>query len=456
MEKNMRSPKWKSYSSITAGLCFAAVLGTTNLVAQPGPRPAVDPGVRPGGADAGNPLPGLTADELNAFVLADEVFNAVDSVRGDIPGEEDEGLGPTFNSNGCASCHSQPAVGGTSPRANPQIAVATLHGARNRIPSFLSPDGPVREVRFKRNPDGSPDGGVHSLFVITGRSDAPPGFNLAQTDFEPQVAANNVAFRIPTPLFGAGLIEAIPERAILENQRANQNAKVRLGISGRANFNENDGTVSRFGWKAQNKSLMLFAGEAYNVEQGVTNDLFPNARELGNQSLIDGQPESTVDLATGGIADIEEFTIFMRLLDAPRRRNPPGANNGSITAGNAHFNNMGCVQCHTATLTTGTSPIAALSNKPVPLFSDLLVHNMGSNLADEIRQGLAGSDEFRTAPLWGLGQRIFFLHDGRTTSLDAAIRAHAGPGSEANAVIETYDNLNAPQKQDLFNFLRSL
>lgn len=419
---------------------------------------ATDLGARPGASDAGSPLSGLTADELAAFKIAKETFDAVDSVSGTIPGEDDEGLGPTFNLNSCAGCHAFPASGGTSPRTNPQIAVATLHGARNVVPTFLQLNGPIKEVRFKRNPDGSPDGGVHSLFVITGRSDAPAGFNLTQTNFAAQ-PANNLTFRIPTPLFGTGLIEAIPEKALEDNLGANvplAPTKATLGISGRLNRSGNDGTVQRFGWKAQNKSLMMFAGEAYNVEQGVTNDLFPNARELRDQALDDGQPESTVDLATGGIADVEQFTIFMRLLDAPKPRIPANVSSTSVISGAQRFAEVGCVQCHTPALTTGKSPVAALSNKIVPLFSDLAVHDMGTGLADDIAQGGASGREFRTAPLWGVGQRLFFLHDGRATNLADAISAHSSSGSEANTVLQRYTALSDTQKQDLLNFLRSL
>lgn len=440
-------------TSMTTGLCFIIVVQLSSA--------ATDPGVRPG-VDAGAPLPGLSGAEANAFTIAKATFSAVDSVQGTIAGEDDVGLGPTFNLNSCVGCHAFPAAGGTSPTTNPQIAVATLHGARNTVPSFLSASGPVREVRFKRNSDGSSDGGVHALFVITGRSDSPPGFDLAQTNFAPQVTANNVSFRIPTPVFGLGLVEMIPDAAILANLAANPNNKRNLGITGRVNRSGNDGTVTRFGWKAQNKSLLMFAGEAYNVEQGVTNDLFPNSRELGTQTLPANQPESTVDLATGGIGDIEQFTIFMRLLNPPQRRNPPGVSNASVSAGSTHFLELGCIQCHTPTLTSGPSTVSALSNKPTNLFSDLLLHQMGPGLADEVGQGAAGGDEFRTAPLWGLGQRIFLLHDGRTRDLNTAILAHASNAngtfgaSEGNNCIQNYNNLADAGKQDLFNFLRSL
>jgi CxxC motif-containing protein (DUF1111 family) len=120
------------------------------------------------------------------------------------------------------------------------------------------------------------------------------------------------------------------------------------------------------------------------------------------------------------------------------------------------------VQCHTRSLRTENTTVAALRNREVMLFSDLALHNMGPGLADDIVQGLAGPDEFRTAPLWGLGQRIFFLHDGRTRDLLQAVQAHRSQGnstfgpSEANAVIDRFNALPAARRQDMLNFLRSL
>ena len=155
---------------------------------------AGDPGVRGGSAGAGAPIAGLTKTEL-AF------FNAG---TGEFADEEDvaDGLGPTMNLGSCGGCHLQPALGGTSPPVNPQVAFATLNGAANSVPSFITANGPVREARFVKNPDGTPDGGVHDLFTITRRSDAP-GCMLAQPDFEKELARRNVIFRIPTPVFGA-------------------------------------------------------------------------------------------------------------------------------------------------------------------------------------------------------------------------------------------------------------
>lgn len=416
---------------------------------------SIDPGPRASPAStAGSPLGGLTPNELAAFTAAKAVFQEVDSVSGTLSGGS--GLGPRFNMDSCAGCHAHPTVGGSSPPANPQIAVATKAGAGNTIPPFITATGPVRIARFVRSPSGTPDGGVHDLFTITGRSDAP-GCDIAQPDFASALANNNVIFRIPTPVFGAGLIEAIDDAAILANMNSNAQQKAALGIAGHENRSANDGSLTRFGWKAQNKSLSIFAGEAYNVEQGVTNDLFPNERESGGNCRFNATPEDHIDL--NGLSgspvtpsDVISFVFFMRFLDAP----PRGDISNSTNNGQIIFSSIGCALCHTPSIQTASSTTAALSNKMVNLFSDLVVHNMGSGLADGVTQGFAAGNEFRTAPLWGLGQRLFFLHDGRTTDLAQVIAAHASAGSEANKVIANYTALSAAQKRDLIAFLRSL
>jgi CxxC motif-containing protein (DUF1111 family) len=418
-------------------------------------------------------LPGLTSDEAQFFQDGLTRFQDIEVVTGG----DNNGLGPRFNSNQCSSCHLQPAVGGTSPEPNPLPAVATLNGAKNTLPWFITANGPIREARFKRNPDGTPDGGVHALFVITGRADAA-GCNIAQPNFRPagdpltgQEGNRNIIFRIPTPVFGAGLIEGIPDSTILHNMRADISTKARLGISGHpnahisgtANRSANDGTITRFGWKAQNKSLLIFAGEAYNVEMGVTNQLFPQERDETPGCVFNATPEDTLNFSanpnTAVLSDIEAFADFMRMLAPPI----PAPDTPSIVSGRAIFNRTGCSACHTPSLTTGkiasgsaTTPSAALSNQTANLFSDLLLHHMGKGLADGITQGAAGPDEFRTAPLWGVGQRIFFLHDGRTINLIEAIEAHRSRGSEANEVIRRFNRLSDEHQQDVINFLRSL
>jgi CxxC motif-containing protein (DUF1111 family) len=265
------------------------------------------------------------------------------------------------------------------------------------------------------------------------------------------------------------LIEAIDDDTILANLQAHSGTKQSLGIggrpnrtSGRPNTSGNDGTVTRFGWKAQNKSLEIFSGEAYNVEQGVTNDLFPQERDETQACSFNPTPESSTHFeAANPLAvpsDVVMFAAFMRLLAPPT----PIPDTDTIVRGRKLFGDVGCALCHTPTLHTGKSSVMATRDKDANLYSDLVLHNMGSGLADGVSQGGAGGDEFRTAPLWGLGKRIFFLHDGRTKDLLEAIQAHAGFGggqylpSEANQVIAQFNQLNEIDKQHMMNFLRSL
>jgi CxxC motif-containing protein (DUF1111 family) len=478
--KNTDSIRYKT--KLTLCIVFLAVVSSaTVMVGQLAVR---DPGVRGGAVDSGDPMDSVatTQGAADFFINGQMRFQDVEVVGGQL---NNTGLGPRFNTNQCSSCHAQPAVGGTSPSTtdypflgpNPETLVYNLHGqnGQNTLPSFITPDGPVREARFKffLNRNGSlnntPDGGVHDLFVISGRGDAGT-CAIKQPDFAHNLALNNVIFRIPTPVFGAGLIENISDEAILFNMESNERQKQFLGISGHPNRDGNDGAIARFGWKAQNKSLEVFAGEAYNVEMGVTNELFQNERASPDEAQQGGLPPNcrlnpTPEDATNFMAspnsavpsDVVEFAMFMRLLAPPKpsASNPGGAE--SITNGSRVFGSIGCALCHTPTLRTATSSVTpGLNQVNANLFSDLLVHHMGANLADGVSQGSAGPDEFRSAPLWGLGQRIFFLHDGRSRDLVDAIQQHASSGSEANGVIQNFKRLSPQQQQDLLNFLRSL
>src|SRR5271154_912146 len=374
--------------------CLAAALAMPGCRTSDGMvNGAVDPGVRGGTPGSGGPLANLTSDESAFFQDGSSRFAEVEVVSGG----SNNGLGPRFNSIQCLSCHSQPAPGGTSPAQNPLIAIATLNGAKNIVPWFITANGPIREARFKKNPNGTNDGEVHNLFVITGRADAP-GCNIAQPDFLPagnplsgQGGNPNIIFRIPTPFFGAGLIEAIPDSAILANMQANASTKSEMGISGHpnailsgnANLSANDGTITRFGWKAQNKSLIMFAGEAYNVEMGITNQLFPQERDETPGCLFDATPEDTLNFTTTStptsnantavLSDIEAFADFMRMLAPPT----PEPGRPSTMNGRTIFAKVGCVHCHTPSFTTGRViasgssqvPSAALSNQTANLFS---------------------------------------------------------------------------------------
>jgi CxxC motif-containing protein (DUF1111 family) len=469
---------------------------------------AQDPGVRTDAVDAGQALASVLANDnpgvLEFFQNGLARFQEVEMVRGG----NNNGLGPRFNFNQCSGCHSQPAAGGSSPSANvfpmignnpqslvfndaAQVAQAATLGSTvtaqiaasqtNAMPSFVLPNGPVREARFpfSLNSDGSvnfnaPDGGVHDLFTIAGRPDAG-ACSLQQPNFAQAIAANDIIFRIPTPLFGAGLMENISDMTLLANQSANLNNP--FGIAGSFNHNGNDGTISRFGWKAQNKSLLLFAGEAYNVEMGVTNEIFPSERPSPDEEqagglplgcLLNQTPEDSTNFMVAANADaaaqnaqvpsdIVQFAMFMRLLAPPTPSTTMPGGASSITQGRAVFQAIGCAVCHTPTLNTSSSAFTGgLNNQPANLFSDLELHHMGQGLADNVSQGSAGGDQFRSAPLWGVGQRIFFLHDGRTANLVTAIMAHRSRGSEASGVVENFNQLSNSDQQALLNFLRSL
>jgi CxxC motif-containing protein (DUF1111 family) len=474
--------KTKSVPIRELGIAMSFLLAVSFATVTLGQHSPQDPGVRGGTVNSGLPLASISQTPGAPDFFANGLlrFQEVESVQGGT----NNGLGPRFNSNQCSSCHSQPAIGGTSPSAtvfpfvgpNPETLVYSLDGAENTLPSFITPNGPVREARFKfflnanaTSLSSTPDGGVHDLFVISGRSDAGH-CNIKQPNFAQHLALNNVIFRIPTPTFGAGLIENISEETIYSNMQANSRQKQSLGISGQVNRDGNDGMITRFGWKAQNKSLEVFAGEAYNVEMGVTNELFENERASPDEALAGGLPlncrvnptpeDATVmnpGQYTAVPSDVVAFAMFMRLLAPPTPSTTSPGGPQSIANGSHNFNAIGCAMCHTPTLATAPSALTpGLSQVNANLYSDLLVHHMGTNLADGVSQGGAGPDQFRSAPLWGLGQRIFFLHDGRTTDLLDAIKEHASSGSEANAVISNFKQLSPQQQQDLLNFLRSL
>ena len=463
-------------AAISAGILIVSAFSAAYAQTDPGVRPGAINGQPNATQTTPQPLASVTSsaalsffqDGLTRFQNAETVSNSANV-----------GLGPRFNFNSCSGCHAQPAVGGTGAATNPQFTAISrgIASANDTVPSFITANGPTREVRFPFFFNGStpntsaPNGGVETIFTVSNLPGAS-GCSIAQPPFSTAQATNNIIFRIPTPTFGAGLLENIDDSALYAVKLANQGNPD--GISGTFNLNGNDGTIARFGWKAQNKSLLLFAGEAYNVEMGITNELFPQDRPLPEEEQTHpgglvtsclnlakvGYPEDTTNFGSSGpatLSDVEGFAQFMRLLAPPTPSTTVPGGATSISNGKSLFSSIGCAFCHTPSMTTMPSRItSSLGSATVAAYTDLEIHHMGSGLADNVSQGGAGGDQFRSAPLWGLGQRIFFLHDGRTTNLLTAITAHSSGGSEANTVIANYNALTASQKQDLVNFLRSL
>ena len=399
-------------STVVAVLAIALAAVSSAASAQSettGPMPPPPP-PPPG---FGIPLPGLTADQLAAFEDGKEDFAEVETRSG--------GLGPIFNRDSCAACHSVPALGGSSN---------------------------VFVTRFGRSANGAFDpltslGGL----LLQERAIDPSGLEHVPRE------ANVTAKRQSTPLFGLGLIEAIPDATILRGVRATPVD----GVLGKASMVLDIATrrtlVGRFGWKGQQATLLSFAGDAYLNEMGITNRLFPTENAPnGNLALLRRldtvrDPEDQPD-PDSGKAGIDVIADFMRFLGPP----PTQPVTASNTFGAKLFMDVSCTSCHTPVLFTGASPIPALNNKAVLLYSDLLLHDMGA-LGDGIVQGSAGAREMKTPPLWGLRASGPYLHDGRANTIEDAIRAHDG---EAKVAKDRFLRLTPDQQALLVEFLKSI
>jgi len=361
----------------------------------------------------GDPLPGLTTTLRAAFANGLETFQEVDT--------PETGLGPVFNNVSCVACHSTPVPGGGST---------------------------ILETRFGRLVNGQFD----PLTALGGSLLQDQAIDPTAQEVIPS-QANVVAKRMTTPLFGAGLIEAIPDAEILLNAAIPRPD----GVSGRPSIITDVASgnlrVGRFGWKAQQATLLAFAGDAYLNEMGITNRLFPQENPPnGSAALLAAydhvaDPEDVVDPATGK-SDIDFFADFMRLL-APPQTLPLSP---AAKAGKSLFTQIGCSHCHTPSMVTGPNSAPALNLKVVSLYSDLLLHDMGT-LGDGIAQAAASPSEMRTAPLWGLRARAAYLHDGRGATVDAAITLHDGEAATARG---RYVALPPVLKQELLQFLGTI
>ncbi len=365
-------------------------------------------------AGAGDPLPGITPSEFEAFRIGIDDFVEIEQ-----PGE---GLGPLFNGAGCAACHNVPVIGGMTPMTEMRA------GHRDA-------DGKFHVVGFT------------TLFQMFSIPD-----HRCQAVMPPEV--NVIARRMPIPLFGAGLVEAIPDETLLALEDPFD--RDRDGISGRAAIVTDVATgqrrVGRFGWKAQIATLLTFSGDAYTNEMGITNDMFPleplggiSQARLRECDLVK-DPEDLVDPRTGKRA-IDNFEAFMKFL-APL---PRGVITDEVRTGEQVFTAVGCASCHVAALTTGANASAALNRKTLALFSDLLLHDVGTG--DGIEQEAAQQNEIRTPALWGLRLRRPLMHDGSAATVSDALRQHGG---EASAVMERYRGGTDQMRRALLAFLDSL
>jgi CxxC motif-containing protein (DUF1111 family) len=364
----------------------------------------------------GGPLAGLDAALLARFEAGRDDFAEEEGV--------DDGIGPVFNETSCVTCHNAP-VGGTTGRA---------------------------ETRFGRIANGRFDpldarGG--SLMQDHAIGEVPAGagtFTYVPEVIPPE--ANVHATRITTPLFGLGLVDAVPDAVFLLLARLeafyspstrgvpNLVTEIRTGAT----------RVGRFGWKAQVPTLHQFSGDAYLNEMGITSPEFPTENcPQGDCGKLAFNPVPTLN---NDGEDVDQFTDFMTLLGPP----PRGPRSFQTEVGSAVFYRIGCANCHTPSLVTGFNPIPALSRKVFQPYSDFLLHDMGA-LGDGIEQGRARGRQMRTAPLWGLSARPTYLHDGRASTVEGAISAHSGQGAESRA---RFRQLDGGARAALLAFLRSL
>jgi len=364
----------------------------------------------------GDPLPGINGSEFEEFRLGLKDFTEVETAE--------DGLGPAFNGSSCAVCHSVPAIGGAG-------VVAEVRAAR-------------RDERGEFVELAPTSGSLFQIFSIP--------THKCQPTIPPE--ANVISRRVPIPLFGAGLVEAIPDEVLMALD--DRDDRDHDGVSGRAAIVVDIATghrrVGRFGWKAQHATLLAFGADAYRNEMGITNDLFPDELAFGispeQMKLCDRipDPEDRADPRTRR-RGIDNFEAFMKFL-APAGRGPVDE---SVRAGETMFGTVGCAACHVPSLQTGPDSNPLFNRKTVPLFSDLLLHDVGTG--DGIRQEAAGPQEFRTPALWGLRLRRPLLHDGTAATIEDAIGRHGG---EASSARERFTSLSAEQRATLLAFLKSL
>jgi CxxC motif-containing protein (DUF1111 family) len=372
-------------------------------------------------AKLGSPLPGLTADQLTHFQAGLTEFQSVEG--------PDDGLGPVFNEASCATCHvttnkNNVAIGGTTGRL---------------------------ETRF-----GTIANGVFDAMAYAGGSllqDHAIGavnVNGPYTFVPEQVpgTATIVAKRRTTPLFGLGLVDAVPDQTF--QTLAQLEKSLMPSIAGTVamvpDISSGTNKVGKFGWKGQNPTLFQFSGDAYLNEMGVTSPQFPN--ENCPQGDCSSMTHNPVPSLNDDGTDVQKFTDFMAMLAPP----PRGPITTSVQHGEILFHAIGCAQCHRPTLITGANPVPALNQVVFHPYSDFLLHDMGS-LGDGIVQGPAGATMMRTAPLWGLRFEKLLLHDGRASNPRDAILAHDGQAKPSRTL---FNSLSFGQKSDLIAFLNSL
>jgi CxxC motif-containing protein (DUF1111 family) len=375
--------------------CALQSLGTGSCAKEPQP---------------GDPLPGLEDAQLARFAAGRGVFEQVFT--------PEQGLGPLFNADACRTCHVDPVTGGVSDTLETQVTQPLAGGACDLL---FDKGGPVFQA--------------HATAALTAA--------LGITSEPLPEGALTRATRSTPDLFGLGLLDAVPDATILA--MADSADHDGDGISGRVN-RFLDGRIGRFGRKAFVPSLDEFNAGAFGLEMGITNPGSPAEETIGGQPIPAGvDPTPEPELTQEGLAFALDFVKFLAPV-APLPLTPRAERGRSL------FQRWGCASCHTPSLKTGTHPVAALDRKVVHAYTNLLLHDMGSERGD-ICVGLASPSEFRTEPLMGLRHMQRFLHDGRAATVTDAILAHGGEGARSR---DAFAGLEEGEREMLLAFLGTL
>lgn len=386
-----------------------------------------------------------------------------------------DGLGPLFNTNGCQNCHIKDGRG-HPPEEYDLHAVSML--VRLSIPAMTPEqkkayikDGVIPEPTYGGQlqdfalQDQTPEGQIKITYT-----DAPVKFtdgtevmlrkpNLEITDlgYGKMHPDTQLSARVAPPMIGLGLLESISDETL--NSWADEHDADGDGISGKTNrvwdVEKNDFAIGRFGWKAGQPTLMQQNAAAFNGDVGLTSNLFPNENCTANQTICKDLPNGGSPEVSDKILDFVEF--YSQHLAVPIRRNVDDA---EVKHGQKLFANSGCESCHKTNVKTAKrEALPALSEQTIHPYTDMLLHDMGEELADNRPEYLANGREWRTAPLWGIGYtqevngHTYFLHDGRARNLMEAVLWHGG---EAEAAKQNVLKFNQKERDALIAFLNSL
>ncbi len=407
-----------------------------------------------------NPAPNLNATNLELHLSGDAQFEQAFVTA---PAIINSGLGTQFNNTSCISCHPKDGRASFPSNLNTftgfflrvSIPGADAHGGPNPAPGFggqLAQNavyGVEPEVQFHVAYSDYPitlgDGTIITL--------QRPTYSIYDA-YIPMPANAMFSPRLAPPVYGLGLLEAIPESdLLLIEDIADSNGD---GISGKANYVWNQETqsttIGRFGWKANSATVMTQSAGAYNNDMGVTNPLFPVESSYGqtNGDSLSDDPEITQQI-------INDVAIYCRTLAVPAARN---LDDVEVVRGYELFEAANCVACHTPRHVTGNFPgIPAISNQTIYPYTDLLLHDMGDDLADGRQDFLANGNEWKTRPLWGIGLtgivngHTNFLHDGRARNIEEAILWHGGEAQNSKTY---YTNLARKDREALVAYVNAL